>query len=150
MPQPQLKQPGSDPSSICRGGSPLTQACHELVPPEQLEPVLNTLVDHFVSDKSRPEMVAIGINTTREVCIRVPLAMNATLLADLIEYRKDRAPAVVAAARSLLLLFRQKMPTLLPKKYRGRGVDLSAMPAQASVCRPRPHTILQTTQPCLA
>ena len=46
------------------------------MPPEQLEPVLNTLVDHFVSDKSRPEMVAIGINTTREVCVRVPLAQG--------------------------------------------------------------------------
>ena len=44
------------------------QACHELVTPETLHPLLQTLVHHFVSDKSRPEMVAIGLNTAREVC----------------------------------------------------------------------------------
>ena len=48
----------------------LVQGCHELVPPESLQPLLRTLAQHFVSDKSRPEMVAIGINTTREVCAR--------------------------------------------------------------------------------
>ena len=32
------------------------QAAHELVPPETLEPVLQTLVTHFVSDRSRPEV----------------------------------------------------------------------------------------------
>ena len=107
----------------------LVQGCHELVPPESLQPLLRTLAQHFVSDKSRPEMVAIGINTTREVCARVPLAMDATLLSDLLEYRKDRDKAVVASARSLLQLFRTKRPELLHKKYRGKGADLSATPA---------------------
>ena len=54
--------------------------------------------------------------------------MDATLLADLIEYRKDRDKAVVAAARSLLQLFRDRMPALLHKKYRGKGCDLSEKP----------------------
>ena len=107
----------------------LVQGCHELVPPESLQPLLRTLAQHFVSDKSRPEMVAIGINTTREVCARVPLAMDATLLSDLLEYRKDRDKAVVASARSLLQLFRAKRPELLHKKYRGKGADLTATPA---------------------
>ena len=56
--------------------------------------------------------------------------MDATLLSDLLEYRKDRDRAVVAAARSLLHLFREKMPELLHKKQRGRGVDMSARPAE--------------------
>ena len=106
----------------------LVQACHELVPPESLQPLLRALAQHFVSDKSRPEMVAIGLNTTREVCARVPLAMDATLLSDLLEYRKDRDKAVVASARSLLQLFRAKRPELLHKKYRGKGCDLGEKP----------------------
>ena len=52
----------------------VAQGCHELVPPESLQPLLRALAQHFVSDKSRPEMVAIGINTTREVCARVRVA----------------------------------------------------------------------------
>ena len=62
------------------------------MPPETLEPLIKTLVNHFVSDKSRPEVVTLGINTVRELCVRVPLAMDAALLADLIEYRKDKVP----------------------------------------------------------
>ena len=105
------------------------QASHELVPPETLSPVLTTLVTHFVSDRSRPEVITLGLNTVRELCLRVPLAMDATLLADLIEYRKDKDRGVVAAARGLLQLYRDRLPELLPKKYRGKGVDLAAKPA---------------------
>lgn len=104
----------------------LVQACHEQVLPDTLQPMLRHLANHFVTDKSRPEMVAIGLNTTREVCVRVPLSMDETLLADLIEYRRDRDKAVVAGARSLLQLFRAKAPALLHKKYRGKGCDLEA------------------------
>jgi protein SDA1 len=104
----------------------LVQACHEQVLPDTLQPLLRHLANHFVTDKSRPEMVAIGLNTAREVCVRVPLAMDETLLADLIEYRRDRDRAVVAGARSLLQLFRTKAPALLHKKYRGKGCDVDA------------------------
>ena len=50
--------------------------------------------------------------------MRVPLAMDATLLSDLIAYRKDRDRGVVAASRALLQLYRQRMPELLHKKER--------------------------------
>ena len=43
--------------------APTPQACHELVAPETLHPLISTLVTHFVSDKSRAEVIAIGINT---------------------------------------------------------------------------------------
>ena len=105
------------------------QACHELVPPEMVTPLVQTLVQHFVSDRSRPEVITLGLNTVRELCLRVPLAMDETLLADLIEYRKDKDRGVVAGARGLLQLYRERMPELLPKKYRGKGVDMSAAPA---------------------
>jgi two-component system chemotaxis response regulator CheB len=39
------------------------QACHELVPPDALEPVVRAIVNHFVSDRSRPEVIAIGAST---------------------------------------------------------------------------------------
>ena len=45
-------------------------ACHELVPPEALEPLLRQLVNQFVHDRARPEVVAVGINTVREICLR--------------------------------------------------------------------------------
>ena len=104
------------------------QASHELVPPETLTPVISTLVTHFVSDRSRPEVITLGLNTVRELCARVPLAMEGSLLSDLIEYRKDKDRGVTAAARSILQLYRERLPELLPKKYRGKAVDMSAKP----------------------
>ena len=35
-------------------------ACHELVPPDALEPLLRQLVNQFVHDRARPEVVAVG------------------------------------------------------------------------------------------
>ena len=126
------------------------QACHELVPPEMLQPLISTLVTHFVSDKSRGEMITVGLNTVREMCARVPLAMDSTLLSDLLEYRKSREKGVVAAARSLLQLYRQQMPELLHKKLRGRSSDMSAKPAlygalQAGLLPKTHHSTLHPT-----
>ena len=58
----------------------LVQACHELVPPDALAPVLRQLVDQFVHDRARPEVMTIGLKTVREICTRAPLVMTPELL----------------------------------------------------------------------
>lgn len=40
------------------------------MPPEVLAPVLRQLVDQFVHDKARPEVMTVGLKTTRELCFR--------------------------------------------------------------------------------
>ena len=65
-------------------------ACHELVPPDALEPLLRQLVNQFVHDRARPEVVAVGINTVREICVRCPLVMHSDLLQDLAQYKRAR------------------------------------------------------------
>jgi protein SDA1 len=105
------------------------------VPPECLTPLVATLVNYFVTDKSRPEVISIGINTVRELCVRVPLVMDETLLGDLVEYRKERDRGVVTAARGLLQFYRAAMPELLHKKLRGRGADLTARPKAYGAAR---------------
>ena len=56
------------------------QACHELVPPDALAPVLRQLVDSFVHDRARPEVMTLGLRTVRELCARCPLVMTPELL----------------------------------------------------------------------
>jgi hypothetical protein len=63
-----------------RGGACAPQACHDLVPPETLAPVIRQLVDQFVHDRARPEVVTIGLKTVREMCTRTPLVMTVELL----------------------------------------------------------------------
>ena len=96
-------------------------ACHELVPPDVIEPLLRQLVNQFVHDRARPEVVAVGINTVREICLRCPLVMHADLLQDLAQYKRARDKPVATAARALISLFRELAPGMLEKKDRGKG-----------------------------
>ena len=56
------------------------QACHELVPPDAMTAVLRQLVDAFVHDRARPEVMTLGLKTVRELCARMPLIMSTDLL----------------------------------------------------------------------
>ena len=56
------------------------QSCHDMVPPDTLAPVLRQLVDTFVHDRARPEVMTLGLRTVRELCARCPLIMTPELL----------------------------------------------------------------------
>ncbi|KZV14604.1 hypothetical protein F511_42274 [Dorcoceras hygrometricum] len=104
------------------------QSCHDMVPPDAVEPLFKQVVNQFVHDKSRTEAIAVGLNVVREICLRMPLLMTEDLLQDLVLYRKSHEKAVSSAARSLLSLFREVCPSLLTKKDRGRPTNPKAVP----------------------
>ncbi|CAM8957997.1 unnamed protein product [Rhodiola kirilowii] len=104
------------------------QACHDMVPPDAVEPMFKQIVNQFVHDRSRNEAIAVGLNVVREICLRIPLLMTEELLQDLVQYKKNHEKAVSAAARSLITLFREICPSLLIKKDRGRPTDPKAKP----------------------
>ncbi|KAL3835631.1 hypothetical protein ACJIZ3_010367 [Penstemon smallii] len=104
------------------------QACHDMVPPDSVEPLFKQIVNQFVHDRSRPEAISVGLNVVREICLRMPLLMTEDLLQDLVLYRKSNEKAVSSAARSLLTLFREVCPSLLIKKDRGRSANTKSKP----------------------
>ncbi|XP_049363962.1 uncharacterized protein LOC125828675 [Solanum verrucosum] len=104
------------------------QACHDMVPPDAVEPLFKQVVNQFVHDRSRPEAISVGLNVIREICLRMPLLMTEDLLQDLVLYKKSNEKAVSASARSLLTLFREVCPSLLVKKDRGRPTNPKARP----------------------
>uniref|UniRef100_A0A5B7BA91 Protein SDA1 n=1 Tax=Davidia involucrata TaxID=16924 RepID=A0A5B7BA91_DAVIN len=104
------------------------QACHDMVPPDAVEPLFKQIVNQFVHDHSRTESIAVGLNVVREICLRMPLLMTEDLLQDLVLYKKSKEKAVSSAARSLITLFREVCPALLIKKDRGRPTDPKARP----------------------
>lgn len=105
---------------ITRVLAALIQSCHNQVPPDVLAPVLRQLVDNFIHDRARPEVITVGIKTVREICLRTPLVMTPELLQELVEYKKYRDKEVATVARGLLGLFRELAPSMLKKKDRGR------------------------------
>lgn len=98
----------------------LAGASHEFVPPEVLVPCIRKIANEFVTSGVSPEVVCAGINSIREICSRNPLAMDATLLQDLTEYKGSKDKGVMMASRSLITLYRDVAPEMLAKKDRGK------------------------------
>lgn len=98
----------------------LAQATHSLVPPEDLEPLVQKIANEFVSEAAAAEVASSGLNAIREICVRQPQAMNDTLLQDLVMYRKSKDKGVSMAAKGLLALFRTVGPDLLKRRDRGK------------------------------
>ena len=102
----------------------LAQGTHNLVPPDLLEPLVLRIANEFVSEAVASEVAAAGLNAIREICVRQPLAMDETLLQDLVMYRKSKDKSVMMAAKGLLGLYREVGAQLLNKKDRGRVAAL--------------------------
>ncbi|CAG9859599.1 unnamed protein product [Phyllotreta striolata] len=99
------------------------QASHELVPPDVIEPVLKTLANNFITERNSSDVIAIGLNAAREICLRCPLAIGEDLAQDLAMYKNYRDRSVMMAARALIQLFRTVRPELLHRKDRGRPTE---------------------------
>lgn len=104
----------------------LAQSVHDLTPPDVLVPVIRKIAQEFVHPGVGGEVIGAGLNAIREVCRRQPWCMEEDLLGDLIEYRKSRDRGVVAAARSLLQLYRELNPGMLKRRERVSLCYLSA------------------------
>lgn len=103
----------------------LAQASHELVPPDVLEPLIQKIANEFVSEASASEVCTAGLNAIREICARQPLAMNETLLQDLVLYRKSKDKGVVMASRGLLSLYRDVGADMLKRRDRGKEASMN-------------------------
>ena len=98
----------------------LAQSTHSLVPPDVLEPLIQKIANEFVSEAAAAEIASAGLNAIREICVRQPLAMNDTLLQDLVMYRKSKDKGVMMAAKGLLSLYREVGADMLKKRDRGK------------------------------
>lgn len=106
------------------------QACHDLVPPENLHTLVRKIADEFVSDGVASEVAAAGLNTIREICSRAPLAIDEVLLQDLTEYKDSKAKGVNMAAKSLVSLYREIAPEMLKRKHRGKTAAMELQEAK--------------------
>ena len=108
----------------------LAQATHNLVPPDVLEPLVQKIANEFVSEAAAAEVASAGLNAIREICVRQPLAMNDTLLQDLVMYRKSKDKGVMMAAKGLLSLYREVGADMLKKRDRGKEAAMGLRSGQ--------------------
>jgi protein SDA1 len=104
----------------------LAQACHANVPPDEMQSVVRHVLNNFVSDHCRPEVITVGLNALRGICERAPLALNKDQLMDIVQYRNMKtSKSVAGAARALLNLYRDIHPELLHKSLRGKQAAIA-------------------------
>ena len=96
------------------------ESCHELIPPETVRPVIETIINNFITDYCNNQHITVGLNAVREILIRMPLALDEGQIEYLCSYDRNKCKSVSAAAKSLINYFRDVCPELLPRKLRGR------------------------------
>ncbi len=108
----------------------LAQSAHNLVPPDVFEPLIQKIANEFVSEAAAAEVACSGLNAIREICVRQPLAMNDTLLQDLVMYKKSKDKGVMMAAKGLLGLYREVGAEMLKKRDRGKEAAIGLRSGQ--------------------
>jgi len=102
----------------------IIESCHELVPPEEIKPITEKIINNFITEYCNNQHITIGLNTIREILARMPLALDESQIEYLVQFRKFKNSSVMNAAKSLVNFFRDVCPNLLPKKFRGRFTKL--------------------------
>lgn len=119
------------------------QACHELVPPDEIYGILKTISHNFITERCSEEQMAVGINAVRAICARVPSAMTnegtvvlsetaasassssvvsmdmEAFARDLAAYANHRDRSVAIAGKAWMNFVREVHPALLQGKDRG-------------------------------
>jgi protein SDA1 len=105
------------------------------VPPDLVSPLVSKIANEFVSEAAASEVASAGLNAIREICARQPLAMDETLLQDLVQYRKSKDKGVMMASKGLLSLYRKVGAELLHRKDRGKEATLNLLSGRTTIPR---------------
>eukprot|EP00811_Abedinium_folium_P010152 NODE_1938_length_2330_cov_15.204267.p1 GENE.NODE_1938_length_2330_cov_15.204267~~NODE_1938_length_2330_cov_15.204267.p1 ORF type:complete len:747 (-),score=223.41 NODE_1938_length_2330_cov_15.204267:88-2136(-) len=103
----------------------LIESAHSLVPPELMRPVVQHLIEHFVSEAMSPEVIEIGLNTIREISTRAVHILTEDQVADLAGFQRFKNKGVTTAARAFVKVFREVNPQLLHRSLRGREAQMA-------------------------
>ena len=98
----------------------IIESCHELVPPDEIKPLIEKIIANYITEFCNNQHITIGLNAIREILMRMPLALDESQIEYLCLFRTFRNASVVAASKSLINYFRDVCPNLLPRKFRGR------------------------------
>ena len=112
----------------------LIQACHSLVPPEEIVPIVKAISFNFITERCNNEVLAIGLNSVREIIRRIPALLREDgmddFIADLAQYSRKTHKSVMIAAHGVVNLVRDLYPTLLHKSHRGKFYNVNSFPSQ--------------------
>eukprot|EP00520_Triparma_pacifica_P003600 CAMPEP_0118640400 /NCGR_PEP_ID=MMETSP0785-20121206/4735_1 /TAXON_ID=91992 /ORGANISM="Bolidomonas pacifica, Strain CCMP 1866" /LENGTH=511 /DNA_ID=CAMNT_0006531789 /DNA_START=24 /DNA_END=1556 /DNA_ORIENTATION=- len=113
----------------------VVQACHPLVPPDDVKGLLKTVAHNFITERCSEEQMAVGINAVTAVCKRVPSLLAEdddhvndgggsvvdmeAFVRDIAGFTRHRDKSVSVAAKGFVNFIRVTHPRLLKGKQRG-------------------------------
>ncbi len=54
----------------------IIEACHDLVPPEDVKPVIERIISNYITEYCNNQHITIGLNAIREILTRMHLALD--------------------------------------------------------------------------
>ena len=54
----------------------IIESCHDLVPPEEVKPLIEKIISNFITEYCENQHITIGLNSIREILSRMPLALD--------------------------------------------------------------------------
>lgn len=88
----------------------IIESCHDLVPPEDIKPIIEKVINNYVTEYCSAQNITIGLNCIREILTRMPLALDQAQVEYLVEMKNNKNKSVRAAAKSLVNYFRDVCP----------------------------------------
>lgn len=85
----------------------LIEACHDQVPPNELEPVIDKLFDNFIAEAFPAPLVTLGLNALREIIERCPYCINKAEFDVVVNLKEYKNKSVSNAARSIVNLCKE-------------------------------------------
>ena len=55
----------------------IVEASHDLVPPEDIKPLIEKMINNYVTEYCSVAHIVTGLNCIREILVRMPLALDA-------------------------------------------------------------------------
>ena len=98
----------------------LAGACHARTSLSELKPIVALILQNFANEAAPMDRLVMGVNTLKEVCLRIPEAMEEDDIYQICLLRKNKHKMVAGCIRSFINLWRGINPRILKKEYRGR------------------------------
>ena len=54
----------------------IAESIHELVPPDEIHPVIDKIIDQYISEQVDNKLITIAINAIREICVWQPAGIT--------------------------------------------------------------------------
>lgn len=98
----------------------LAGAVHARTPLAELHPIVQLILLNFANEAAAQDKLVMGVNTLKEICLRLPEAMEEDDIYQICLLRKIKHKNVAGSIRSFINLWRGIDPRKLRKEYRGR------------------------------